>query len=173
MNHKCLHIVYPPGLGGNHLANLISLSKQYTYNVDYNKYYQTSKNAHFAIKGQKQSISLHHFGSNNIQNYNCNNFLCIAIPETNQLAINRFNRYNNNTFLAHTKQDICLIYKQHILEKIYPGNWNTIFSDVLFDTNAKKLITQIENKLEIVIKNKYFAFKIHNAWIRNLQNEFS
>jgi len=170
MNYNCLHIIFPPGLGGHHLANLISLSGQYKYDVDYDKYFQSLTKAHFEYQDQEPSIFLHHFGSNSIRDSDCKNFLIIGLPETNQLAINRFNKCNYYGFDRHITNDIRLIYKQHILDKIYKGNYNTIMADMLFDTNAEQLIAQVEDKLQIVIENKLFAYRIHYNWIKNLQN---
>jgi hypothetical protein len=177
-----LVIMYFPGTGGNHLANLIAVSKQYTYNVDYAKYFCPNKkiNAHYRDNNDF-SIFLYHFGSadeDNLQkivNTPNSQFIVIGFPENNQLAWKRIKHFNKlNIIDYHFFHDLTKIYKQQYLEKIYPRNWNTIFADDLFSSNnTGQLLNDLEYKLNIDIVDKDFAISIHNQWISNLEETVS
>jgi len=179
-----LIIMFPPGLGGNHLANVISLSGQYEFEVNFDKYFNESNHAHFNNHGKPKdsdiSIFLNHFGSADdddierlVAEYNCI-FLVIGMPNSNDsVACHRFLSYNNLVEPVHIIEDIKKIYKSNFLSKIYTGRWETVLSDDMFDiSKAEAFINELEEKLEITFPNKEFAVTIHKKWIEQRQREF-
>jgi len=183
-----LIIMFFPGLGGNHLANIISISKEYkNFKVDRSQYFNPSKksNAHYNNANSISSnintdnyIFLYHFGTadeDNIKkiidtstNYQ---FLVIGFPQKNQLAFKRMERKNEVDLRKYfIRYDLERLYKQQFLEKYYPGKWCTIFADDLFSNqNIEQFLTDLENKLEINILDRELAISIHNRWILNLE----
>ena len=178
-----LLIIFFPGTGGNHLANLISLSGQYNYAVDLSKYFSDNQqDQHTAHYYQPQAtgntIHWNHFGSNDdeltqtlLQSDNTS-FLVIHLPVHNQLAWQRMEKINGVELRKfHFHHDLEKIYKQQDLEKIYPGRWNTVMADELFaNHNLDQFFDSLEQKLDITIADRTTAARIHNQWLQNLES---
>lgn len=184
-----LFIFFPPGLGGHHLANILSLTGNYTYSVDYSKYFfdQPSEpafirgfNAHFKNSTNEETIYLCHFGSANdskimeLINHPNTQFLVIHLPNKNILARWRFQLWNNiDLEKHHAAVDLEKIYKPQILKTIYPANWQVIMADDFFDdSNIDQFLNKLENILNVKILDKEFARRIHAQWILRLQNHY-
>lgn len=170
-----------PGLGGHHLANLIALSGRYNYVVDYSKYFDPNYQsaAHFETRSNDNSIVVDHFGSiDTVPLFrevsampNCQ-FIVIHFPRNNDLAWKRLNQFNAiNMKKHHFRHDLEKIYKQEYLAKIYPGTWNTVMADALFDkTDVAQFIHSLESKLDIEISDRRLATSVHQQWLKNLEN---
>jgi hypothetical protein len=166
-----------PGLGGNHLANLIATSGLFHYPVDYTKYFKDTKsNAHYLVDTSiKPNIFLYHFGSANDQEIShlCasapTKFLVIHFPLHNQLAKLRIKMSNNIDLTSHFVYDLQKIYKSQFLEKIYPGEWFTVMSDDLFSMDVNKIIRVIESILGSNLEQKKLIHDIHESWIAKLE----
>ena len=177
-----LFIFFAPGLGGHHLANILSLTGTYEYIADYSKYFsEYSANlgqSHFQNNNYKKSIYLYHFGSaddckvQELINQPSTQFVVIHLPQNNKLArwrLDAFNKFDSKNF--HLAIDIEKIYKQQILEKLYPGKWATVMADELFsDTDSDQFLKKLENNLNVEILDKELAKRIHSKWISTLTN---
>ena len=172
-----LIIFFMPGLGGHHLANLFALTGRYRYRVDYSKYFTGQEHAHFFDKtDQSQTISLYHFGNANddlidqVRNSKVN-FVVIHWPTHNELAWRRLEKLNGplrTPRMCDCVYDLTKLYKQKFLEKIYPGNWNTVMADDLFSPNADTLVKQIESIAGPIQQHQSLVHDIHAAWINNI-----
>jgi hypothetical protein len=181
-----LFIFFAPGLGGHHLANILSLTGKYEYTVNYSKYFleysaKSTDHAHFQSNNHKKSIYLYHFGSaddskvQELINQPNTQFLVIHLPQNNKIArwrLEVWNKFDSKGCHLATK-DIEKIYKPQILEKLYPGKWNTVMADELFsDTDPDQFLKQLENNLNVEILDKELAKRIHSQWISTLKNAY-
>ena len=180
---KHLILFYLPGLGGHHLANLISLSGDYVYSVDYSLY-GTKWNhgaAHFEAQASENTIIHNHFGSaDDDAIFDClqhvtTQCLVITLPVANQLAQARINYYNKINFQNfHFYHDIEKIYKQQHLSKLYkpinPHGWVTVESDWLFDREKITcLVEKLEQDLNIIIPDHDLVCTFHNHWLDSIE----
>ena len=93
-----LFVIFAPGLGGNHLSNLISLTPRFYSSCDLTRYRPGMKDAHFAQLGNLHPESIK-------KNYRdlCdkNNVLCGHIAEYLWLQNNQLDKlFENRKFLA-------------------------------------------------------------------------
>lgn len=189
-----LLIMFYPGTGGHHLANLFSLSDKYVYPTDLNKYFSTvnrgTQAAHYALHYRdptlERSVFLYHFATGHLGTSGVSGFgdnlieklitmpgtqlVTIHFPINNQLVWNRMSKISGVDLkkfscLAHLE----VVYKQHYLERLYPGNWNTVFADDLFDTTKiDAFLDDLETKLDFNFTNRSLAIKIHTQWLENM-----
>ena len=76
MSTENLFVIFPPGAGGNHLANIIALSGRFNRAVDYNRYDNIKGPAHFS-KIQNLEITSKEIRSISTQN----NVLCSHLAQ--------------------------------------------------------------------------------------------
>lgn len=170
-----LLICYAPGLGGNHVANLLSTSDRYHRSVKLERYFEAGHArwcAHFDDAKQDSNIMLNHF--NEIVTDRTQKFcsgdnvirLVLALPATNDLAWSRFEMWNNvplrSNYLRH---ELDTIYKQQYLNRLLPGRWETLFTDDLFnETKIDLVLDQLRQKTDCDFDHDC-ARNLHRAWI--------
>ncbi len=76
MNTENLFIIFPPGAGGNHLANIIALSGRFQRSIDYSGYDNIKGHAHFS-KIQNLEMTCKEIQSISTQN----NVLCSHLAQ--------------------------------------------------------------------------------------------
>lgn len=76
MSTENLFVIFPPGAGGNHLANIIALSGQFNRAIDYSQYDNIKGPAHFS-KIQNLEITSEEMQSISTQN----NVLCSHLAQ--------------------------------------------------------------------------------------------
>jgi hypothetical protein len=183
-----LVIFWPQGLGGHHLANIISTSdKYYNNSVDLEMYFGAQKNnAHYgAFDGNYENsiILAPHFCNaedDKIKHLQTNNqveFLVIHMPNSNKLAWRRYNSLNGNTQVkfersefVFVRNDIEKIYKQQFLSMIYGGVWNTVMADDLFSDDIDVVLDQLQQNLNIKFADRPLIRKIHSRWLHNISS---
>jgi|694.fasta_scaffold82801_3 hypothetical protein len=172
-----LVIVFFPGAGGHHLANLLSITGRYQYIVDYSRYFvggADSKHAHYQDDSADNSIYLCHYGSaddSHIEKISGPNtqFLVIHFPINNKLAWRRIEIYNKIKLRNfHFRHDLEKMYKPQHLEKLYPGKWSTVMADDLFSDNTDLLFDKLENYLGIQFVDRELGSSLHLQWIKNI-----
>ena len=184
--NDCLVLFFPPGLGGHHLANILSTSNKYPHDINFDDYFsKLTTNAHyyrFDEADDSQSIVLApHFGNANdtrireLQATKTVEFLLIHFPNLNQLAWRRYNSFNaknrvefESMELYFVRHDLEKIYKQQFLSQIYGGVWNTVMADDLFSPEIDKILDQLEQNLSIKFLDRPLVKKIHTQWLDNI-----
>jgi len=183
-----LVIIYFPGTGGHHLANLLSITGRYQYTVDYSRYFASDGQkylpAHYQDHSAESSVYLYHYGSaddSQIEKISgpSTQFLVIHFPTNNELAwrrieINKWPSMNNNKLRDfHFKYDLEKIYKQPYLEKLYPGKWATVMADDLFSDDTNLLFDKLESAVGAQFLDRELANCIHAQWIKNIKEYIS
>ena len=193
--NETLFIIFAPGLGGNHLANLIALGDRFKRDVDYNKYYQKVNDAHFAkmenlqllhvlsgISDQdveniliKNNIFCGHIGeylwfmqSPYYQKFKNKKILVIDVPDVDSLAYKRFSSCTNlNDYFYYEQKTL---YTQLSLSNLFNENdFFSIKSTLIFDKNSDELIQFLEQEFNMII-DKTLASTIHANWINNINH---
>lgn len=190
MEIETLFVIFAPGLGGNHLANLLSLTPRFYRNVDLELYNSMEVNAHFAtIRNLRlTSITSHIDALTGINTVLCGHlgeyiwlkqsgltvkfknkkFLIITMPQKNTLAYYRLVKFNNYNCEYYYKEQ-CILYTQEILKKIFKEhNFISIPAEIIFSDSIDNLITVIQEKLNTTI-NVVQANKIHQIWITKIK----
>jgi hypothetical protein len=171
-----INIVYAPGTGGNHLANLISLGDRYSLSVDMSVYDSDVKNAHQLIPRQNKNVQIntYHMGrfvyqcTNQPVDLNSINILIQLPPfDKKDLAYQRMTYYwpvfkNQFVFFESTR-----IYSTFLLSCLSKKNWCTINASCLFSEDLKS-ITSILNQFDISI-NLDDAMVVHKKWLDKIQ----
>lgn len=178
LNHHLL-LFFAPGTGGNHLANLLALSDKYHRQTEYDLYDAPPVDgwaAHFGYTNTVSNIQMYHFGAaddekiKRFDNRADTIRLMIHLPENNKFALQRFKYWCGLEAveirrMTHLLYDMVKIYKQHNLQRFYPGRWETIFADDLFDeTKTEQLLDMLEFKTECKL-DRDKAREIHSKWL--------
>jgi hypothetical protein len=200
---KNLFVIYPPGLGGNHLANMLSLSDDYITRFDLEKYDNVPgreiKAHHFSFVKQFDvdtiSKNLEQLSNQNnvfaghwlayhtfkksglVEKFPNRKFLSIQIPEQNTKAFVRLQKlgigFNNYPWLLH---EIGLLYKVDCLSLVCEEpikNWCYVWTDMLFGQNFSVVIKDLENQGLELNLDLDLAQSFHNKWLNNLEKEVS
>ena len=196
--NETLFIVFAPGLGGNHLANLIALGDRFKREVDYNKYHQKANDAHFAKMANLQllyagsnisnqdlenilnttNIFCGHIGeylwfmqSSYYQKFKNKKILIVDVPDIGTFAYKRFISYNKlNDYFYHEQKTLYTRLNLSILFK--ETNLFNINSTLIFDENSTELIRFLEQEFNMNI-DKPMASDIHKNWINNIKHSLN
>ena len=168
-------VIFAPGLGGNHLANLIATDPRYYPRATVDQYQTTKKYAHHSLNDNLTNI--------NITSYN-NNVLCghfgelywldrslfehkqvviIEIPkDKNSFAYKRFQRYNHDLpdYIVEEQRSL---YTPEIIESV------TGISDH-YTIPAERVVNEI-SPVDLLIDMNYDIDKktceqMHTEWIK-------
>ena len=187
-----LFVIFAPGLGGNHLANVLSLSKQFHSRVNYDVYNSDSIKAHLPGVGvtnlQLPSIEKELSTLKNQSNVFCGHWLeymqlkesslidcfpnrsfCIMqIPQRGSLLSNRFLKFNSwGTPWLFTEVS-ALYNSMKNIKKLFDEPSSTfahVLPDLLSDQNIELVLNDISRQgisLDIDIN---VAQDLHNKWM--------
>ena len=179
-------IIFPPGLGGNHVLNLFSTDKKFQMK-DLAGHYESSTelNAHFnlkhnldevdfsSIKSKTENLLCGHLGElleaeadSNFTNLQSKIYVLIDCPANNKLAINRFLGKNklNNYFQFEQKK----LYQRVNIEKI-TGHKDIMVlpSDFIFVNSPKFILQFAKHKLGLALQEQQCE-KLHQHWYRKI-----
>ena len=193
MGTQNLFVIFPPGLGGNHLANLISLNEPWAPRCTIQQYGNVVADAHFAGTSNLQVDSL-------LENVNSlskqNNVFCghaaeyiwfterldvknlfpnrkyviVNFPRNNQLAFARLQQHS----LLFQKHDYILgelatLYRSKSLELLYgESDWFYADSDLLFSPDVSEILTQLSSQGINISMSKDIAQDLHSKWLSGI-----
>ena len=185
-----LFVIFAPGLGGNHLANLIGLSSRFTRHADFEKYQPGIKTAHITnIMNLQEKLLL----DNLPQLQNQSNVLCGHLAEylwIQQKKIDKF--FTNRKFLivtfpekfsaAYDRLLKCCpymirdywfyeqrsLYSIQYLEKLFDEHdFFTINAQDIFTENVDQIVKFIESELHAQIDIN-LTQKLHTIWYKSI-----
>ena len=196
MKIETLFVIFAPGLGGNHISNLLSLTSRFHRDVDLESYDSIGANAHFGtIENLKlASVSAHidvltttsnvlcgHLGeyiwlkqSGLAAKFKNKKFLIVSVPEKNTLAYKRLTKLlpviGANEYFYQEQRTL---YSQEMLEKIFEEqDFFNISAEMIFSDSADELLTFIQTEFCTTI-DVLQATKIHQIWINKMKQIFS
>jgi len=183
-------VIYPPGTGGHHIANLISLDPAFNKRCDTDEYNEQIVNTHFKNSIPYQLLEENIINSSGVNVWSghlgewlwaedaINRFLWdpkyliiemypFPIP---QIVKNRICKlwpaFNGVGYF----QEVATLYRKKNFERFEnDSEVVSITVEDVFQGNGKRLIELLNNKLgiNIDIKHEY----IHNKWFKDVTNE--
>jgi hypothetical protein len=185
-----LFVIFAPGLGGNHLSNLISLTPRFHKNFDINNYQDGMKNAHLSVlTNLNQDLILKHqeelLGNSNVlcghlgeylwlQNNQLDHFFknrrfaVIEFPEKNSPAWNRLVNYSSYYLNEYFFYEQKTLYSSKYLKLLFDEHdYFYINSENIFTESVNGIVNFVEQQLCTTIDAE-LAQKLHTIWFQNL-----
>ena len=181
-----LFIIFAPGLGGNHLANLIALSNRFNRKCDLSGYKPGIENAHVSnLANLQEKTLLDNLSELQTQsNVFCGHlaeylwikekqidkffvnrkFLIIEFPEKHTAAYNRLLKFCPHLSRDHWFYEQTSLYSTQCIEKLF-GEYDifTLSAEDIFTEQVDTIIKFIESELFTQI-DKTLAQKLHTIW---------
>jgi hypothetical protein len=172
------------GAGGNHLANLLSLSGKFKRQVDFSQYDNlSSPTAHFSdalnlsnlsdslveLRNQSNVFCAHlaeYIWNQQVirENFVGRKFLIIDIHDAHQWIRQRMIQFNPGLGMEYFWQETSTLYSQELFTKLTgEQDFFEININVLFDSSPQDLIDILEQMLAVKIDREP-ACKAHQKW---------
>tara|TARA_B110000503_G_scaffold124579_1_gene191233 strand:- start:2916 stop:3449 length:534 start_codon:yes stop_codon:yes gene_type:complete len=168
-------VIFAPGLGGNHLANLIATDPRYHPRATVAQYQTTKKYAHHSSHSNLTDIKIESYDNNVL----CGHFgelywldrslfkhkqvVIIEIPkDKNSFAYKRFQKFNNlNTYLFEEQRSL---YTPGVIESVAGiSDFYTIPAEsVVNETSPVDLLLDMNYNID-----KKICEQMHTEWIKN------
>ena len=184
MINKNIFVVFSPGLGGNHVANMISTADGYLTRAtadQYNKH--TDENAHFDenyynldFEDTSTRVRAMHFSefighSEKIQNVKNRQILLLSLPRHVSLAYRRYQDYHKNLMKTYLYEEQRLIYSQKVIERLTTEtDFVKLDTELVFRENINDFINFIKNKMNIQ-PNITECEQMHHAWFEKIKGK--
>ena len=191
MDAETLFVIFAPGLGGNHLSNLLALTKRFYRDVNFSKYNTLTTDAHFS---KIQNLQINSITKNFDKTLNVNNVLCghlgeylwlkqsgtakdfknrkfliVSRPNKNTLAYNRMTKYYPPMLNEYFYQEQRTLYSQDCLERLFDeDDFFEISSELIFSDDTDKLFKFIEHEFCTTIDSKQADY-VHQMWINKIK----
>ena len=172
-----INILYAPGLGGNHLANLVAMDPKFGLELDLTIYDQSSENVHQLLDRCNDIVEIRtmHMGQfvtdckNNLISSSATNIL-LMLPQSDTLSlayqrlISWAPEYRNSFIFAEHKA----IYSNFVTLRVSKQHFFSLSSNVLFDNNTATL-TGFLDSLDIAPDPAKLCL-YHEKWLTKMQN---
>lgn len=184
MTNKNIFVVFSPGTGGNHVANMISTADGYLTRANAEQYANhTDENAHFdenyynldfsqddvRVRAMHFSEFLGH--SEKLQNINNKQLLLLSVPRRTTLAYRRYQDYHKGMMRTYMIEEQRLIYSQKIIEKLTnETNFVTLDIELVFNSEISGFIKFIQDKMNIQL-NATECSEMHYAWFEKIKGK--
>ena len=187
-NSSNIFILFAPGLGGHHVANMLSTDKRFMQRAtlsDYENHLKKRSDAHIKIdvnndlmlSNDQNKVLLLHFGTliwdyEKVKKFKNRKILIIEFPKNkNTLAFKRFADYNKNFYLnnKYMFQEQRLLYSQCIIEKLVSEkDFFNIESEKIFDDNFDFIYDFVLNTMNLNIDYN-LCKNMHDKWINTIK----
>jgi hypothetical protein len=179
-----IFLLFSPGTGGNHLANILSLPDKFVSRAtvqDYNEHLHSSAyaNAHYSqidnldpdvietLPATGNVLCGHFYSYNRIDMLNLtdkfvNKVLVVIETPVSGLAYKRY-MYHNDKVRQQLYNEQRLIYTTHFIEKYFNQKTVSLPCETIFEHNLDRLYSIIKNKLDLDI-DKNLCNQMHNKW---------
>jgi hypothetical protein len=195
-----LFVLYPPGVGGNHFANMLSLGKNFAKRFSDNSYdnpvkHNTFLAHHFSsvpqfdvdiisknlkVLTQQNNVfaghwlAYHVFNKSGLAKHFANKkFFCIQFPGQNTKAFARLKRMGlvSNNYLT---TEITTLYKCDCLSLLCQepeSNFYYVWPHLLFDDDFSVTIKDLQKQGFEIDLDLDLAQTFHDQWLDNLEKE--
>jgi len=185
-----LFIIFAPGLGGNHLANLIALSNRFNRKCNLSSYKPGIENAHFSNLAnlQEEKLLTNLSELQNQSNVFCGHlaeylwiqqkkidkffinrkFLIISFPEKFSAAYDRLLKCCPYMIRDYWFYEQRSLYSIQYLEKLFDEHdFFTINAQDIFTENVDQIVKFIESELHAQIDIN-LTQKLHTIWYKSI-----
>ena len=184
MTKKNVFVVFSPGLGGNHVANMLSTADGYLLRATAEQYAaHTDENAHFNenyynldFADTSLRIRAMHFSefighTDKIQTIENRQVLLLSLPRQVSLAYRRYQDYHKNLMKAYLYEEQRLIYSQKVIEKLTDEtDFIKLNTELVFDESINGFVDFIQNKMNIQL-NISECEKMHRTWFNKIKGK--
>ena len=193
MTCENLFVIYAPNLGGNHLANMLSLGKNYAERFDPASYDQKVSTAHFAYISQidldgirtnldqlttQSNVFCGHwmeymlFKQSDLAEYFPNKkFFAIQMPSEGTPGYDRLTRRDPSMNNAWLFNEVTLLYKVPNLATLCnetTSPWYYVWPDLLFDSDINKLFADLKQQGFEIDVDLDLVQDLHTKWVNRL-----
>ena len=193
MTCENLFVIFPPSLGGNHLANMLSLGKKYADRFDPASYDQDASVAHFShinhlhtksiqdnlhqLKHQSNVFCGHWAEyllfqkSGLVKHFSNKKFFAIQMPEVGSLGYNRMIGRDPRSKNEHLFREITLLYRASNLSVLCDETtspWYCVWPNMLFDPDISALFADLKNQGFDIDFDFDFVQSLHTKWFKRL-----
>lgn len=179
---KNIIVLFSPGLGGNHVANLISTDKRFEKRATLEQYKNhNERNAHFyteqnAIFIKKNLLKVHclHLGSFlwhcDAIKQNLSDFvlLVINIPNQNTSAYTRYVSFNNNLPYYLVEEQKTLYSHDNLMKLTQHKDFHFISSEIIFSENIDAFINFTHTQMGITV-DVATCKSMHHYWYSKIR----
>lgn len=187
MENNNIFVLFAPGLGGNHISNILSMDTRFVQRASLNDYTihfkKDTENAHIrentnndlTPKDDENRIIPLHIGMivwdyEKIKKFKNRKILIVEFPDSKDtLAYKRFVNYNRNFDIdEYMFYEQKLFYSQSTIEKLVPEkDFFTVKSESIFDENFDLFYNLT---LNMNLKIDYDMCKVmHSMWIQKIK----
>jgi hypothetical protein len=187
--HKDIFVLYSPGLGGTHLANLLATDARYTTRAtsrdyaDHNEFdahigtQLTLANDNIPSTGILNNIYCGHFGTYvwkmlSIESMKKSvepQLIIINIPGTNSLGFTRWTMFNPFVNNEYSQAEQKILYSPFVYQKLFGhSDYFTIDSQLIFQNSSNQLIDYVETEMNFLLDHNECK-KMHEIWIDKIK----
>lgn len=189
-------VIYPPGAGGNHLANMLSTADGFQARCAVEDY-QKHMTDHAEILPSTTAISVENISNfdetkNNVlcsplmlqywlhihglrENFKNRKIIIITVPnDKKSLAYKRYRfwKKDNNSLSEYYYQEQCSLYTQEMVEKILGDNDIFVLNSEHFFTDNLSCVYRLADDLVLSYKKVVFE-KMHKLWLSNIKSSLN
>ena len=201
MRNRNLFIIFAPGGGGTHLANMLSLSEPFTSRITQDSYNNLDKNAH---QPTIQNMKLSYISNNidilkNQSNVFCGHwltyqqlknskfidyfpnreFFVISVPtpdSTNTRALKKLLNYDKTLNVSWIFHELSLLYRIEHLQLLCnepTAPWRWVWPDDLFNDNIVTLVENLKSQGLDLNFNIDQLQPLHTKWLQLIDRQIN
>jgi len=168
-------IIFAPGTGGNHLANMLSMAPGHSARVEWNRYHEFSHNVHPDVAdGHAEpgmaSVRCFHLAQWLWQNLGVLDRRVIVLefaPESRnalfELRVQNLDIWYHDHYL---REELSTLYSIDMVRRLSDAQDLTVIpADLLFDPDVTPLVQHVEANLDLRLPKDQVAY-MHGCWIR-------
>lgn len=188
-----LFVIYPPGLGGNHFANILSLGKQFTPRFALESYDQNVNNAHFSYHREFNVLRIRETlpeltAQSNVFNghwlaylqfhdselpelFPNKKFFAIQMPEPGTVAHDRITGGNPTAYNNYFMREITFMYQVPHMQALCrqaDRPWYSVNPDLLFAPDLSALFADLAQQGFEIQVDMDLVNSLHAKWFNRL-----
>jgi hypothetical protein len=201
VHNRNLFVIFAPGGGGHHLANMLSLSEPFTSRITEDSYNNLDGNAHtLTIQDMKPSrvrdnidilknqsnvfcghwLSYHQLKNSEFIDYFPNReFFVISVPtpnSTNTRALKRLLNYDKTLGVSWIFYELSLLYRVEHLQLLCnepTATWRWVWPDHLFNDNITILVEDLKSQGLDLNLNIDQLQPLHTKWLQSIDRRIN
>jgi hypothetical protein len=201
VHNRNLFVIFAPGGGGNHLANMLSLSEPFTSRITQDSYDNLDGNAHTPtiqnmklscvrdnidiLKNQSNVFCGHWLEYQQLRNselidyFPNREFFVITVPNpasTNTRALRRLLNYDKTLSVSWILYELSLLYRVEHLRFLCnepTAIWRWVWPDHLFDDSITALVENLKSQgLDLNLDIDQLQ-PLHTKWLQSIDRQIN
>jgi hypothetical protein len=189
---KNIIVLFPPGTGGNHLANLLSTDSTFQSRASLNDYKTNqSANAHFSyIKNLDRDIIMNldanlnhvlcgHWGeyywlkiNHLLDRIKDRQILILTVPNRDSISFKRFIKHNQN-IPEYLVQEQRSLYSIDVVRSVFnDDDFFVLDPDILFSTSLTDFFSFVVDEMALTLDYE-FCNEAHQLWYKKIKGDIA